>query len=115
VFNTSYDSQYSTRGPYDQQTLAHRVADQYFNRIAHWASAELRMESLAHEKRQNRRIEFQSVTARGEEFDFARLKLFSDLKLVFVAQAMEYKFLVHSREDCSSTDRLRSGRLFHLG
>jgi len=107
--------QYSTRGPSDQQTLAHRVADQFFNRIAHWASAELRMEFLAHEKRQNRRIEFQSVTARGEEFDFARQEFFSDFQLVFVAQAMEYEFLVHSREDCSSTDRPRSGWLFHLG
>jgi len=50
-----------------------------------------------------------------KEFDCARRKLFSDLQLVLVAQAMEYELLVDTGEDCSSTDRPRSGRLFHLG
>ena len=91
-----------------EQTFAHRIADELFHRIAHWTRAELRVKSLSHEERQNRLVQFQFVTARGEELDFTRQELLRDLQLVFVAQAMEHELLVHAREDFRAQGLLRS-------
>ena len=57
------------------------------------------MESLPHKERQRRLVEFQLVTTRREEFDFAGQEFFCDLQLVFVAQPVEHKLLIDARKN----------------
>ena len=92
-----------------EQALRHRIADQLLHRVAHRTRAELGMKSFPHQKRQRRLVEFELVTAHGEELDFAPQELLSNLQLVFVAQTMEHEFLIHAREDLRAQGLLRAG------
>src|SRR5580765_1461119 len=49
----SVERQHSTRRPSTQQALAHGVAHELFDGIAHRTSTEFRMKSLSYEERQN--------------------------------------------------------------
>jgi hypothetical protein len=49
------------------------------SRLNQRTSAELRVKSFSHEERQRRLVEFEILTARGEELNLAREKLFRDL------------------------------------
>ena len=89
----------ATRWATLQQTFTDRIADEFFDGIAHGSRAELRMKSLPHEERQRGLIQLQLVTERREELDFTRQEFLRNLQLVFVAQAMEHELLIHSCEN----------------
>jgi len=96
-------------GTTSEQAFRHRVADELLHGIAHRACAEFRVETLSDEKRQRGLVEFDPVTACGEEFDFAGQELLCNPQLVFLAQAMEHEFLIHTREDLRAQGLLRTG------
>jgi len=90
-----------------QQTFADRITHQLFHRIAHGPCAEFRMKAFAHEKRQNRFVQFERVAACLEKLNFPREKFLGNLQLMLVAQAMEHEFLVHARENFRAQGLLR--------
>ena len=97
----------AARWPSVQQTFTDGITHQFLDGIAHWPRAELWVKTLPHEKRQNGFVEFERVTACLEELDFPREKLFGNLQLVFVAQAMEHELLIHAGEDFRAQSLLR--------
>jgi hypothetical protein len=85
--------------PHIEQTFCNGVTHQLFNRIMHRTGAELWVKPLSHEERQHRFVEFQIVLTRFQEFDFFHQKLLCNFQLMLVAQPMEHRFLINSRED----------------
>ena len=70
-----------------------------FRCVSHGSRSELGMKSFSHQKRQHGFVQFKFVAARGEKLNFARQKLFGNLQLVFVAQAVEHELFIDARKN----------------